>query len=75
MPKPKVQPVSEASRPTTSIWRRSRMSAALRKRRCLVPGGVFHQAGKALAAASTACFASSREEAGMVAIFSPVKGL
>src|SRR5881398_4063413 len=64
MPKPKVQPVSVASRPTISIWRRSRMSAAFSNNRCLAPGGVFHQAGNALAAASTARLASSRLEAG-----------
>src|SRR5207245_8095156 len=75
MPKPKVQPVSAASRPTISIWRRSRMSAAFKNRRCLAPGGVFHQAGKALAAASTARLESSRVDAGMVAIVSPVNGL
>src|ERR1700694_5346131 len=51
------------------------MSAAFRSRRCLAPGGVFHQAGKASAAAFTARLASSRVEAGMVAIGSPGNGL
>src|SRR3982074_2917269 len=51
------------------------MSAAFRNRRCLAPGGVFDQAGKASAAAFTARLASSRVEAGMVAMVSPVNGL
>jgi hypothetical protein len=74
IPKPKLAPLSRASSSTTSIWRSSRMSAALRKIRCRSAGGVCDHAGKAATAASTARCASAGPPAGAVATTSPVNG-
>src|SRR6266511_1087216 len=54
MPKPKLQPVSRASRPTISSNRPSSTSAALRKTRCRSTGGAADHAASAPAAATVA---------------------
>ena len=58
--KPNVEPVSRASSETTSSWRLSSTSAALRKTPWRTAGGVAAQAAAAAAAASTARCASAR---------------
>ena len=74
MPKPKVAPVSRASRSTTSSRRLSRMSAARRKIPWRTAGGVAAHAGNASAAASIARRASSRVPAAARTTVSPVNG-
>src|SRR6266511_3086155 len=54
MPKPKLQPVSRASRPTISSNRPSSTSAALRKTRCRSTGGAADHAANAASAATVA---------------------
>ncbi len=74
MPKPNVQPVSRASRPTTSSWRLSSAVAAFRKIAWRAAGDDCDQDGKASAAAATALAASARVPAGTRATTSPVNG-
>ena len=74
IPIPNVQPVSRASRDTTSSWRLSSTSAALRKIPCRAAGGVSAQAGAAAAATSIARRASSRDPAATSTRTSPVNG-
>ena len=72
--KPNVEPVSRASSETTSSWRLSSTSAALRKTPWRTAGGVAAQAGAAAAAASTARCASARVPAATSATRSPLNG-
>jgi hypothetical protein len=72
IPNPNVQPVSRASIDTTSSFRLSRTSAALRKTLWRTAGGVCDHSGKAAAAASTARRASSLPPAATSETTSPV---